>query len=56
MVGIFAFRVLATLPETHMETQIRPYKDYSPSKRGVIGVSMLVWGSVEALTSRSRIA
>ena len=30
-----------------METQKGPYKDYSPSKRGLIWVSMLVWGSVE---------
>ena len=29
-----------------METQNGPYKDYSPSKTGVIWVSMLVWGSV----------
>ena len=34
-----------TLPETNMETQKGPYKDYSPSKRG-LWVSMLVWGSV----------
>ena len=35
-----------TLPETNMETQKEPYKDYSPSKKGAIWVSMLVWGSV----------
>ena len=29
-----------------METQKGPYNDYSPSKRGAIWVSMLVWGSV----------
>ena len=32
----------STLPETNMETP----KDYSPSKRGAIWVSMLVWESV----------
>ena len=26
-----------TLPETNMETQKGPYKDYSPSKRGLYG-------------------
>ena len=26
-----------TLPETNMETQKEPYKDYSPSKRGLYG-------------------
>ena len=26
--------MLATLPETNMETQKGPYKDYSPSKEG----------------------
>ena len=26
-----------TLPETNMETQKGPYKDYSPSKRGLFG-------------------
>ena len=35
-----------TLPETNMETQKGPYKDYSPSDKGTIWVSMLVWGSV----------
>ena len=35
-----------TLLETNVETQKGPYKDYSPSKRGAIWVSMLVWGSV----------
>ena len=35
-----------TLPETYMETQKGPYKDYSPFKKGLIWVSMLVWGSV----------
>ena len=29
-----------------METQKGPYKDDSPSKKGTIWVSMLVWGSV----------
>ena len=38
-----------TLSETNMETQKGPYKDYSPSKRGAIWVSMLVWGSVHGL-------
>ena len=37
---------MATLPETNMETQKGPYKDYSPFKKGLIWVSMLVWGSV----------
>ena len=35
-----------TLPETNMEPQKGPYKDYSPSKKGAIWVSMSVWGSV----------
>ena len=35
-------------PETNMETQKGPYKDYSPLKRGAIWVSMLVWGSVHS--------
>ena len=35
-----------TLPETNMETQKGPYKDYSLSKRGLYGISMLPWGSV----------
>ena len=26
-----------TLPETNMETQKRPHKDYCPSKRGLYG-------------------
>ena len=26
-----------TLPETNLETQKGPYKDYSPSKRGLYG-------------------
>ena len=26
-----------TLPETNMDTQKGPYKDYSPSKRGLYG-------------------
>ena len=26
-----------TLPETNMETQKGPYKDYSPSRRGLYG-------------------
>ena len=30
-----------------METQNGLYKDYSPSKKGAIWVSMLVWGSVK---------
>ena len=37
---------MATLPETNMATQKGPYKDYSPFKKGLIWVSMLVWGSV----------
>ena len=36
-----------TLPEANMETQKGPYKDYIPSKKRAIWVSMLVWGSVE---------
>ena len=35
-----------TLPETNMETQKGPYKDYSPFKRRAMGVSMLVCGSI----------
>ena len=27
----------ATLPEINMEIEQKPYKDYSPSKRGVYG-------------------
>ena len=38
-----------TLPETNMETQKGPYKDYSPFKKGAIWVSMLVWGSVKGV-------
>ena len=34
-----------------METQNGPYKDYSPSKKGAIWVSMLVWGSVGLASS-----
>ena len=35
---------MRTLPETNMEIQTGPCKDYSPSK-GAIGVSMLGWWS-----------
>ena len=35
-----------TFPETNMETQKGPYKDYSPFKKVAIWVSMLICGSV----------
>ena len=41
--------VVYTLPETNMETQKGPFKDYSPSKMGLYGFSMLVWGSIVSL-------
>ena len=43
-----------TLPETNMETQKGPYKDYSPFKKGAIWVSMLIWGSVGLKNHRVR--
>ena len=40
-IGLASVRLRAgkilTLPETNMETQKGPYKDYSPSKRGLYG-------------------
>ena len=39
-------KVATTLPETNMETQKGPYKDYRFFKKRAISVSMLVWGSV----------
>ena len=35
------FQVLHTLPETNMETQNGPYKDYGPFKSGLYGFPCL---------------
>ena len=34
---LFSLVAGGTLPETNMETQKEPFKDYSPSKRGLYG-------------------
>ena len=43
---------LSTLPETNMATQKGPYKDYSPTKRGLYGFPF--WGSVSRMSPKYR--
>ena len=43
------YSVVLTLPETNMETQQGPYKDYSPSKRVLYGFPCQFGGAVRVL-------